>query len=409
MKFELTDRYVRSIEPPEKGRIEISDTKRPGLKLRVSSRGRFSWLVQKRVKGGRQIGVTLGQYPAIGLAEARRQTIQIIAEADAGRDVMEERRQVRAEAERIERETLSVREALSFYNDLHLKTLSDGSERHRQLLAAFGTKLDAPLTSLTMADCQRAIDEKLRPNKLVMANRVRSAIRHFTSWCFSRGHLSADIAVALPKAAREAARDIVLSVEEVRQIFDVCTSLGRPWGALVRLQILTGQREGEIRELRWEEVDLDARTITKAGAQTKNGKPHITHLSEPALAILNELNAARIEEVPWVFPGRTPEKPVWHNSKVKIRLSEALGDDFRQDWRLHDLRTAMASALCERGESEQIVDRILNHSAVGSAPSAVARVYQRSDLLPQRAKALDTWGRLVCEGDAAAEVIQLNA
>lgn len=400
---ELTDRYIRSIKPPEHGRLEISDAKRSGLKLRVSAKGRFSWLVQKRVKGGRQIGVTLGQYPTIGLSDARRQASEIIAEAEAGRDRMEERRVAKARAEQIKRETLLVAEALSLYCDLHLKALRDGSERHRQLLAAFKNKMDAPLTSLTIADCQRAIDEKIRQEKYVMSNRVRSAIRHFTSWCAARSLLPIDIAKGLPKATREIARDIVLSVNEVRRIYAACGSLRAPWNTLVRLQILTCQREEEIRALKWDEVDFVARTITKPGSQTKNGKPHITHLSDAALAILMDLHANSIDEIPWVFPGRNPDKAVWHNSKVKARLNEHLGDDFRNDWHLHDLRTAMASALCERGESEQIVDRILNHSAVGSAPSAVARVYQRSDLLPQRARALDTWEKLVCSTEEIAK------
>ena len=81
-------------------------------------------------------------------------------------------------------------------------------------------------------------------------------------------------------------------------------------------------------------------------------------------------------------------------SNAKKRLDRLLGEDF-ESWRLHDIRTAMATALAEAGEPETIVDRILNHVASGSAPSAVARVYNQAEQLPQRANALDRWADMV--------------
>jgi integrase len=81
---------------------------------------------------------------------------------------------------------------------------------------------------------------------------------------------------------------------------------------------------------------------------------------------------------------------------MKRRLDERLGQDF-EHWTLHDLRTAFATVMAEAGESEALVDRILNHSASGSAPSAVARVYNQSSQLPQRALILDRWAGLVTQ------------
>lgn len=66
-------------------------------------------------------------------------------------------------------------------------------------------------------------------------------------------------------------------------------------------------------------------------------------------------------------------------------------------WVLHDLRRAQATALAEAGFSEAVVDRIQNHVAVGSRPSAVAAVYSLAKLLPERARALDYWANAVIE------------
>ena len=79
-----------------------------------------------------------------------------------------------------------------------------------------------------------------------------------------------------------------------------------------------------------------------------------------------------------------------------------------EDWRLHDLRTAFASALCDAGEPEGVVDRCLNHAATGSAPSAVARVYNRSEMLPQRARVLDRWAAMVLAEEPTANVVDMR-
>ena len=62
------------------------------------------------------------------------------------------------------------------------------------------------------------------------------------------------------------------------------------YGRIVQLLLLTGCRRDEIGGLRWSEVDLKARTITLPGERTKNGRPHVIPLSEPAIGILGAVN-----------------------------------------------------------------------------------------------------------------------
>lgn len=78
-----------------------------------------------------------------------------------------------------------------------------------------------------------------------------------------------------------------------------------------------------------------------------------------------------------------------------------------EHWVLHDLRRAQATALAEAGFPETVVDRIQNHVAVGSRPSAVAAVYTLAKLLPERARALDYWAQLVM--DRSTQVMPLLA
>ena len=89
MKRDLNDRFLKTLNPPSEdvGRIEVSDTGRPGLRFRLSSSGRASWVFEKRVKGGAKRKHTFGAWPEpITLAMARSMALEIEAEAVRGID-----------------------------------------------------------------------------------------------------------------------------------------------------------------------------------------------------------------------------------------------------------------------------------------------------------------------------------
>lgn len=390
MSENLTDRFLRNLKPPEAGRLEISDSKRKGLRLRVSAKGNYVWMYEKRVKGGPKRKHTLGNWPALSLADAREIALEIEAEARRGIDRVAIQNEKRLADENATASLSTVQQVIDVYVELHLSQLKTGDERRRQLETALARKLHLPINELSHKDLQAAVDEKLLAGRQVYANRIRAALVAFANWAWVRGYLNEHVGLRVAKPTKERARERVLSIDEVRAIYDACGELGAPWTALLRLLILTGQRRGEILSLRWEEVHLDAARIVKPGSTTKNNKPHITHLSQPALDILSALP---MHKRGYVFT-TTVTTPVSGISRVKGRLDAMLGEDF-EPWRLHDLRTAMATALAEAGEPEAIVDRILNHSASSSAPSAVARVYNQAEQLPQRAKALDKWAEMV--------------
>jgi integrase len=241
---------------------------------------------------------------------------------------------------------------------------------------------------------------------LVAANRLRAALSHFAGWCWRRGHIPDDIGRATSKAIREQPRERVLSLDEIRLIYREVAAMGAPWTAFLRLLLLTAQRRGDVAGMRWEEIELSASLWSIPGLRSKNRKAHAVHLSSPAADILGSLHemAGR--------PGRglvfttTGTTPVSGFNRVKLRLDAALvaarvaagantDDASFEHWRFHDFRTAFASHLADAGEPEGVVDRVLNHVASASSASAVARVYNRAELLPQRRQALETWAKML--------------
>lgn len=412
-KKRLTDRFLESIKRPQDGRLTFSDTLRPGLHLRVGTQ-KASWMYEKRVKGGRPRKHTLGAYctwTASGqrgpikmtLGQARALALEIDAESSKGIDRVAEMKAQSIQEERTRATQVLLADVLDAYEQLKLKNLRTGSERARELRKVLHANLGQPITDLSKAKLQAVIDAKVMAGRLVYANRTRAYIRAFTNWATKRDYLDEDVGADLEGTGTEQPRDRVLSLDEVRHIYEATSELGPLWGPMFRLLILTGQRRSEISALKWEEVDLKAATITLEGQRTKNKRAHVTHLSPPALQELQDVNP----NGSFVFSvtGVTPSSGI---SKAKRKLDTLLGDHVAQ-WRLHDLRRAMATALAHEGVPEGVVDRILNHAATSSAPSSVARVYQQSDLLPQRAAALDLWADMVtAKREPAQNVVPLR-
>lgn len=371
-------------------------------------------MYEKRVKGGPKRKHTLGTYCTwsdtgqrlpiqLALSEARQRALEIELEAGLGVDRVEDARAAKIDRERAAALLVTVEALIDIYAELKLQNLKTGDERSRELKKALRNYLNRNPQELSKADLQAIIDERALAGRLVYANRIRSYLRAFTAWAARRDYLEEDIGFALEGTGPEVARDRVLSLDEVREIYKATSALNELWGPMLRLLVLTGQRRGEISTLRWAHVDLAARRIALPGSLTKNGRPHITHLSQPAhdeLSVLWEQGTKG--EFVFTTTGVTPSSGI---SKAKRHLDRELGNRVGK-WRLHDLRRSMATALAEAGVPEGVVDRIQNHSASGSAPSAVARVYQQSDLLPQRAAALDRWADMVT--DRPAELLSIG-
>ena len=93
----------------------------------------------------------------------------------------------------------------------------------------------------------------------------------------------------LPVAKGIAKRERVLSDEEIAEIWRAAGDAASPYGTIIRLLILTGQRRGEVAGMTWGEISDDLATWTIPGERTKNGAAHIVPLSAPARDLLRAL------------------------------------------------------------------------------------------------------------------------
>jgi len=214
------------------------------------------------------------------------------------------------------------------------------------------------------------------------ANKLFKVVKTFFGWCEGRAILNISPAKGLPSPAREMARDRVLDDDELARIIWAARLLTGPYGSIVELLALTGQRREEVAQLSWDELDLSIQTWTLPASRTKNAKPHIVHLSKPAIVVL--MRMPRLGKFVFSVLG---EKPFRNFSGAKRELDRASGVS---GWRLHDLRRTCVSGMARLGVPLHVADKVLNHQS--GTISGVAAVYQRHEFLAERKDALERWG-----------------
>ena len=182
--------------------------------------------------------------------------------------------------------------------------------------------------------------------------------------------------------AKVVTRDRVLTDGELAQVILAARQMSGPYGGIVELLALTGQRREEVAAMTWGELDLHRRVWTLPKSRTKNAKEHAVHLSEQSMAVLLRTTVRG----PFVFTV-LGSKPFREFSRTKRQIDELSGVT---GWRLHDLRRTCVSGMARLGIPPHVADKILNHQS--GTISGVAAVYQRHDFLDERNGALERWG-----------------
>lgn len=370
----LTDTLVRSLKPRDK-RYDLYDAAQAGFGVRVATSGALSWVLLTR-QNGRRKRITLGHYPAMGLAKAREAARAALSEIRDG--TFEQKQASVSFADAVEgwyaREQRARKSFQQVEQAMRLHVLPYLGRHH--------------LDQITKADLMRVIDRIADQGKLTQANRVRAFVTRFFNWATERDLVKASPAAAIPKPAKEVSRDRILSREELCSVWQAADQMGFPFGRIVQLLILTAQRRDEVAGMRWAELDLERARWVIGKDRAKNGKAHIVHLSPQTLAILTKL--PRRADTDLIFT-TTGTSAVSGFSKAKAAL-DALSHV--SNWRIHDLRRTAATYMADELRiAPVVVDRLLNH--VSGAVRGVAAIYQRGEHLAEREAALDAWGLLV--------------
>jgi integrase len=361
------------------------DTGVPGFGVKVTPKGRKVFIVLYRTGGvGSKLRkYTIGPYGRVTLHQARVAAQKVFAAKLDGRDPAAEKREAkrRVAADRVE-------DLLETFIAQRLSQNRSGGEISRLLRREVGRPWAGmsihEITKRDVVEVVTAIEQRGAP---VGANKTLKSIKTFLRWCVGRAVLDQSPAEGVPLPTKEVARDRVLDDGELVRIILAARQIGDPYGGIVELLALTGQRREEVARLQWEEIDFARRLWTISKSRTKNAKAHVVHLSGEALAAVKRAG----QRGPLVFSllGTKPFQEFSRAKRELDQLSEVIG------WRLHDLRRTCVSGMARLGVAPHVADKILNHQS--GTISGVAAVYQRHEFLAERRAALDQWGAHVSQ------------
>lgn len=390
----LTDAAIRNKRPNPIKRVEIHDG--GGLYLVIQPTGSKSWAFRYRAAGkSRKLSLgPYGEHPAIGVAKARAlasaELVRVRAGGDPARDRRREtadtfksvaRRFVERYAQPKNRSWKETARLLGLIPDPEKVEKDDPASfvvRKNSAVDKWGAR---KVSDIRQSDVITLLDDVVDGGAPVGANRVFSAVRKLFNWADSRYALDSNPCAKVQKPSEESSRDRVLSDDELRLVWNAAKKSGWPFGPIVQLLILTGQRRDEVAGMAWSEVN--GKTWKLPRGRVKNDTGHEVPLSPMALDIIKSV--PKVEGVDLLFT-TTGKTPVSGFSKEKAALEEAVGFD---DWWLHDLRRTMASGMARLGISLPVIEKVLNHSS-GSFRGIVG-VYQRHEYAEEKRHALNAW------------------
>jgi integrase len=400
----LTDLFVERAPVPAFGRTEYFDAGFPGLALRITDNGRKSWSLFYRFHG-RLRRFTIGRYPAIKPAQARREATIALERVRQGIDPAEEKR-TRRDAPSPEAEPFQA-------------VVQDYLERHVRKNCAPATYKEAkrdlecnvlpewrgrPIASINRRDAISLIDGLVERGVEIQANRTLARVRALFNWAIEKDRVSASPVEHMKPPTKERARDRALTDDEIRWFWQACDEIGWPFGPLFKLLLFTAQRRDEVGGMKWTEIDFDKRTWTLPRDRVKSNRGHEVHLSGAAIEVLTSLPQIPIggHERDWVFTV-TGATAVSGFGNAKRRLDAVMLTAMRNEigpkseaiphWTLHDLRRTAATGMAQLNFAPHVVDKVLNH--VSGTIRGVAAVYNRFQYIEERGKALEAWGRYV--------------
>ena len=421
----LTERHVSSAKAAPGERLELFDQTMAGLVLRVSETGRKSWVVRYRARDGRQPRLTLGTYPALGLADARLQAGDIIQAALKGEDPAAEKRRAK---------TLALKQpikTLSDLSDAYFKACRNGDYRARKRAKAestlkqeewvFDKYLAETLGGERLEDIdadfiRAAMRKVIAAGAPSQANKCRSVLSQLFNYAIAEERVATNPIARVQKLNDDSVRDRVLKDAELARVWagllqpsvlrmtergvERPVQVGRPVAIALQLATLLLQRRSEISGMTMDELDLEQAVWVIGRDRTKNRREHVVPLPPLAITLIQEARQLALEggeKTPFVFPSpRDRERPIGGGA-----LTHALGDVYRgvgiENATVHDLRRTGATLLTsERGGQRRfVVSKLLNHTAQEGA--AVTGIYDRHEYLPEKRKALEAWERLLLQ------------
>jgi integrase len=371
-----------------------------GLYLFVDDSLSKRWILRTVVTGKRR-DIGLGSTALVSLAKARDEAARLRGMARRGEDPLAERRRERITVPTFEEAAKKVHtsHANAFRNKKHkaqwLASLA------ADVFPVFGKR---PVNAVDSGDVLKALSP-IWTTKPETARRLKQRIRVVLDWARASGFRSGDnpvdgITKVLPKMRSLPSHHAALPYAQVPSFIQTLRASDASESVKLAFEflILTAARTSEVIGARWEEIDKEAKTWTIPASRIKAGREHRVPLSDRCVELIEEAEKKR-DGGPFVFPGKSPERPL--SNMAFLMMLRRIG---RDDITPHGFRSAFRDWAAERTNFPRAVcEAALAHVIKDKAEAA----YFRSDLFERRRELMASWSAVATA--TAANVVQMRA
>jgi integrase len=244
--------------------------------------------------------------------------------------------------------------------------------------------------NITRADVKAMMGKIAAPQ---VANLTLAAASAIFSWAAREDLISGSNPCRDVARNPTTARERVLSDSELPQFW-------APMTAPLRMILLTGQRPGEVRHMRWEHIvdgwwEMPGEPVPEIDwPGTKNAASHRVWLPGPALALLPEPRRSG-----FVFPGRRGQ-PIGQLEQVMKSIAADLGVAHVVP---HDLRRTHGTLITRLGFGRDAMNRIQNHREGG-----IASVYDRHQYADENRRIMEAVASHIMGTATTDNVVQIS-
>jgi integrase len=400
----LSDVLIRAAKPREK-QYKIADEK--GLYLLVTPKGAKHWRC-KYTYLGKEKKLSFGTYPATSLKDARRMRDEARRKLLDGVDPAQQRRAAKVAAklgaenrfEAIAEEYIAKREK----EGLAEATLT----KKRWFLSLLAPSLGKqPVNEISPRDLLVALKKIEGNGRRESAKRVRAFASEVFRYAVATLRADKDPAQPLRGALVAPIAKHYAAITDRTRLGELLRAIegysGEPTTlAALRLTPHIFQRPGEIRQMKWEDVDLEKAVWSLSASATKMRKPHSVPLSKQALAILEAMKPLT-GRGKYVFPSiRTRERPMSENTiNGALRRLGYSGSEMTA----HGFRSTASTLLNESNKwNPDAIERALAHKDANQVRAA----YNHSTYWSERVAMAQWWSDLLDTLREGAEVVPMH-
>jgi integrase len=394
-KQRLTELTIRKLAAGPADYL-VWDTLQHGLALKVTPAGAKSWkCIYSRQ--GRARWLHLGDARSIGLADARTMAAEAMLEVARGKDPAAEKR--------AERGAGTFAELAAQYVERYAKKKNKSWKQadalvRTHLLPRWG-KLQATL--ITRADVKAMMARIEAP---VLANQVLAAASAIFTWAMKEEvGTTVNPCLGVDRNAVKS-RERVLSDSEVPRFWSAFNDAGLLRSSALKLILLTGQRPGEVSNMRREHIvdgwwEMPGEPVPALGwCGTKNGQTHRVWLPTVAREIIAELGD---ETDGFVFASRRGGGAITKLAAAMQRVCAKLGVERATP---HDLRRTFSTKVTGLGFGRGGLNRVTNHKEGG-----IADVYDRHQYSDENKRIMESVASsimVLVEGEPKGKVVRLR-